>query len=226
MGEFQKLRFILKIFINHIRCFFDSAGIPCGVFSVSSIGTEKIDQAIDRKQGIIILCSHFGPWRSIFQCLKFPKDIYVLGQRATGYSWNDKFVSNEEMRNKVTELGNIDGQFSLLDAYSALEKGNIVGMMGDRMNENKRETVKFLNVQAYLPVAPFRLANKSGAVIIPVFTYKTTDRTILLHFYDPILPGQSPEAMQLQYIRLLEENVLKFPENFYPPLGDWIDNRP
>ena len=225
-GGFGRLRSALKIRTNHVRRFFDSAGISCGAISVGSIGMETIGRALDEKRGVIILCSHFGPWRAVFKCLKFTRDIYVLGRRDRSYLWNDKFISEEKTRSRVTELENDSDKFSLFDAYVALKKGDIVGMAGDRMNENKRGTVNFLNKRVHLPIAPFRLANKSGAVVIPVFAYKTSFRKILVHFYDPILPEPDPETMQLRYVRLLEENILKFPHDFYPPPGSWIDSVP
>lgn len=223
LGWWGKIRFSLRVCKNHIRSLFDSASIPSGVISVGCFGEEVIDRAVERKQGVIILSTHLGPWRSVFRKLKFLKNVYILGDRSRGHLWKDKFMSNEKIRDKVIDLANDSDGFSLLAAFFALKQGELVGMAGDRMNENRRRPVKLLNHNAYLPLAPFLLANKTGALIVPVFAYKVSSKKIMLFFGNAISPSGDAREMQLQYVRILEENILKYPDRFFPPSGDWLE---
>ena len=223
---FRRFCFALRTCQKHIQSVLTAASIPLGQITINTNGIEIVDQKLREKQGVVILCSHFGPWLSVFAVMHMLCPIHIVGQRSTGFLWNDKFMSNESAKNRVNDLNQEGKNFTLSSTFFALQDGDVVGMPGDRMIEKKRKTVSFLGHQAYFPIAPYWVAQRANAVIIPVFAVLRSEREIELQFCDPIYPQESLDDMRQIYLDLLEKNINGNPYQFSPPEESWIAESP
>lgn len=72
---------------------------------------------------------------------------------------------------------------------SAIERGDIVCMMGDRCREKDGLLIDFLGEPARFPFAAFYLSAKCACPIVPMFVFrKHRHDNLLFHFGKPVYP--------------------------------------
>ena len=196
-------------------------------FTRTSTGFEKIRDAAERKQGVILLTAHLGSYEAA---------TGMLGDRITvpfdivAYEGEDAEVreaierSSDKFKPNVLSVGK--GELGALDIMRALRAGHVVALQGDRTVDERTVEVDFLGAPARFPVGPFVLAALTGAPMIATFNVQTALRTYDLSAFDPesyAFDRSKDRGDQLKewvegYVRKLEQVVRKHPFqwfNFY-----------
>ena len=161
---------------RHIHCF--AATILDRVFLLSDQldhfdirvhNAEALLQYVDRKQGCLLLGSHLGS----FEVLRsLAMNIRRFELKILMYPEHNQTITalfetlNPDIKDSVIPLGDT---FSLLTVFDCLEKGAIVGMLGDRIDRSRKTVVcDFLGSPARFPAGPALLAS---AVKVPVILF-------------------------------------------------------
>lgn len=173
---------------------------------------EFLRQALcDRQRGLILLISHVGCWQAALTCLAtYQRPVNLLIQTNANRPIAELFTASQ-----ITVIPN-DAPFGgLLACVAALERGEIVCIMGDRLTGAREQAAvtSFLGHPLAVPLSPWLLAARCRCPVVPVFTLmQGLARAITFHFAPPIeiaydLPRKPAPETFAPHIRLYAENL-------------------
>lgn len=173
-----------RCFENHYAriletCFFGRLSKEIISEMIRVQGMEHISEAMLRGHGVIILLAHFG---------SFLLPLPYLGY--AGYPVN-QLTGKQRHRSVIDEriwvwrkrdadrlpIKYIQAEEFLRPMLNALKNNEILSIAFDGRDGTNWTTVDFLGRKALFSSGPFRLARKTGAVIIPTFVVRNDDDT-------------------------------------------------
>ena len=165
--------------------------------------------------GVVIVLAHYGCWQASMELLNRKNKCPVNIMARPDYNVNmDKFQAVRKHHNfKVISTDTFSG--GLIEASAALERGEVVIVMGDRAVDGTAVcTADYLGGKIELPLSPWMLAARNNVPAIPVFTeFRDDPERIEIRYCRPIVfPPQTgrvrPETLKPgieQYASELEE---------------------
>ncbi len=176
-----------------------------------------------KERGLILLISHVGCWQAGLTYLDtYQRPVNLLIQANTNANIARMFSGKHF--NIVDNSSRFGG---LLECIAAIERGEIVCIMGDRQAGETENAVKMplLGRSIMIPLSPWLLAARCQCAIIPVFTLmRGLARGIDFYFAEPInidydLPvkpaGSHFEPFVGKYARELEKIAASFPYQIF-----------
>jgi KDO2-lipid IV(A) lauroyltransferase len=138
-------------------------------------------------RGAILVTAHLGTFEAGLAALtREEKRVRVVFKRDSSPAF-EKLRSRLHAALGVIESPIDDGMGTWLALRDALQRDEVVVMQGDRAVPGQRsEVVPFLHGHVRLPTGPIRLAQLTGAPIIPVFALPTGQGTYRVVLKDPI----------------------------------------
>jgi predicted LPLAT superfamily acyltransferase len=151
-------------------------------FDVRVAGEDVLRQALQAGRGCLLLGAHLGSFEAL-RALGRDKPVRI---HLVMYPENARKVIaianavDPELAQAVIPLGRFD---SMLRVAQALERGEWIGVLGDRaLDREGQVSVPFLGEAAGFPAAPFRMAAMLGCpVVLMVGLYRGGNRYDL-HF--------------------------------------------
>ncbi len=224
---------------GRIRRFFDSYRLVCVfgrslidrfVFAVSGnrslraecVNLSELQKVLTEHCGVVLLNAHVGCWQvamSIMDLVEKPVSVVMIppGPDQPG---SEALVA--DMPFQIIDPRH--GLDSVLAMMQSLRRGEILGLMGDRVFGSEESTVRasFLGGEIRLPFSPYRLAGAAGAPIIVLFSYKTgfsryqikVARVIKVPSADARSP-RSCEPYAQEFADALEEFVWEHPWQYF-----------
>jgi len=100
----------------------------------------------------------------------------------------------------------------------------VILLSADQVAARDGERFPFLHGVAPFSLWPARLALASGAPIVPAFNVRTPGGGYRLHLEPPIFPGEgeTPEALLLRLVAILERYVRDYPEQWLMIRPFWV----
>ncbi|MEC8320722.1 MAG: lysophospholipid acyltransferase family protein [Planctomycetota bacterium] len=137
-------------------------------------------------RGIVLLSMHMGEFESAAAYIGRHAPIHVLYQR-------DPIGTLERMRTRARKrlgvLGHrVDsGLGTWVDLRDALERGEVVALLGDRVQPGQRGTpMPVFGREMEIPIGPFKLAESTGALVVPVFNWRLASGGLVLRMDAPL----------------------------------------
>jgi predicted LPLAT superfamily acyltransferase len=204
-------------------------------FAVRPEGEESIRRLHRAGRGGVLLGAHFGS----FEALRaFDRSLPGLTVRYLMFQENAARMArllatlNPEVADQVIPVG--DGQSAMLAVREALEAGQFVAYLGDRMPVRTARgavEVDFLGAPILLPRAPYISAMLAGVPLILCFAPRTGPRRYDIHFvvlYDgaPVPRGERDaraRALAQAYADALAEMCRRHPYNWFNFFDIWRD---
>ena len=154
-----------------------------GEFSIEQHGAEIVERALAKGRGCVLLGSHLGSFEVLRVVgaveRKLPVNVLLYPDNAA----NAEAIAGElspELRTRVIPLGRPE---TLLRVRECLERGEIVGMLGDRsLKSDKTLRCDFLGAPASFPQGPLLLAAILKAPVVLFFGLYLGGRRYALHF--------------------------------------------
>ncbi len=151
----------------------DRVFLLCGrhdIFDVDIHGAELLEERAKKGEGCILLGSHLGSFevlRSLGITLK-ALPISILMYEDNAEKINELLQSlNPKLSNTIIPIGSFD---SMLRVKECLDKGGLVGILGDRVAQNdKTVRCQFLGLPAVFPAGPLLLAASLKVPVILCF---------------------------------------------------------
>jgi predicted LPLAT superfamily acyltransferase len=233
LGRPAKLRDIARHYLTFARTLHDRVYFLAGrtaEFTVEQHGTQVVERALSNGRGCVLLGSHLGSFEvlRVIGSLerKLPVNVLLYPDNAT----NAETVAAElcpELKTRVIPLGRPD---TLLRVRECLERGEIVGMLGDRaLKADKTVRCDFLGVPARFPQGPLLLAAILKAPVVLFFGLYLGGRRYAIHFEpfaQEIAIGRQDRGAQLQpwiarYAGRLEHYCRLAPYNWFNFYDFW-----
>lgn len=155
-----------------------NAGMPDAVL----VGRKHVDKASALKRGIMIATIHSGGWELVGPLLvNYRKSKLVMvmeGER----DLEAREIQDRARRASGLEVVHVgEDPLSSLPILRHLREGHTVAMQIDRVPRGMRSvSVKLFGGEFKMPLGPFRLAQVSGAPLVPMFSARTGYRRYVI----------------------------------------------
>jgi len=129
---------------------------------------DVIKKVCDGNRGVIVLTAHVGGWQIAgAHLLKYGRKVSIIGMDNEDEKIAQIFERERAIPN-LESIGDTGEATGVLPAYSALKKGEIIAMHGDRFAGGRAANVNFLQTPANFPISAYVLASKTNAAIVQV----------------------------------------------------------
>jgi KDO2-lipid IV(A) lauroyltransferase len=190
-------------------------------------GEQTYRDARAAGKGAIVLTAHMGSFEvGMAALLEQERRVHVVFRR-------DAFGLFERTRSKLRrQLGVVEqpvdeGLATWMKLREALAGDEVVLLQGDRvMPGQKGRAVPILGGHMVLPTGPLRLAQASGAPIIPIFSIRQQDGRVRL-FIEPPVFVQDQQSFEpgLETIRsAIEKYLRRFPDQWLMIHKAWCED--
>ena len=220
---------VYRHFLAHGVTLVDRLAVLMGRSRIGCIfdGEELFKPYFERRQGIILLGSHIGCWElggHFLGRFDIPVNLVVIEREAAGIQ---KLLDTATGQKRFRLLTADDNPLRAVPILSALRRGEIVALLGDRSIGSADTEAEFLGGEVRLPVGPYHLAAASGAPIFHVFVVREKLGHYRFVTFPPesvrreelILGSDAVETRVRRYAERLETFVRQYPfqwANFFP----------
>ena len=186
-------------------------------------GTERLDKALARGNGVIALTGHIGNWEllaSYFRFLGYPGRL--VGRRIYYERFDQVLVSLR----KSALVSTIYRDESPRQVLAELRANHVVGMSADQdIDSIEGLFVPFFGKLTWTPTGPAKIALASGAAIVPAFMLHDQNR-YRLFIEEPIWPVE--DVSKEEGVRMMTEAWSRVVEGYirhYPNQWVWMHRR-
>ncbi len=175
-------------------------------------------------KGMILINAHVGCWQTAMSGIHWlQRPVNLLMKREPG----DVDRHYHEHRQKDCHYKIIDPEGFLggaVEIVQALQRGEIVSVMGDRVFGNDKNTlvVSFMGEKAVFPVGAYKIAAATGAPVAVMFSHKTGPDSYAMELARVIridcahgLRLDNLRPYVCEFVRALEEYALRHPYQVY-----------
>ncbi len=230
---FAALRDSFRMIMGLSRSLVDRALV--GICGPEILHTEfpegrRLAELAAADEGLIILTTHVGCWQAAMVYLsKLKRPVHMLMQQDEGDIDRHYFEHSgqENPYRTIDPTGFLGGT---LEMVAALNRGEIVSIMGDRRQgaEENSLAVDFLGAPVHFPAAAWKLAAVTGAPIAILFPIKTGPDRYRIELAEVIkVPKQESRPLKrltpylTRYVRTLENLCTKEPYQFFNFYDMW-----
>ena len=174
-------------------------------------GLEKLDHALTRGRGVILVSAHMGNWElggAILADKGYRVASVVLDHRSRLVT---EFFDMRRRRAgiKIIKTGEFREK-----ALSILEKGYILALLADRNISGKGREVLLFGEKVVLPIGPFLLAKRKGTPVLPAFMFKNEDGGYCVEIAEPLVLHDRVESTHNQWASTLETALAAHPSDW------------
>lgn len=202
-----------------------------GGLSASCPNAEDLLKIVREGKGAIMLNAHIGCWQVAISSLNFLERPVSCVMIPPGKNSPIAEISEKGPPFKIIDPRK--GFESVLEMMQTLRRGEILGLMGDRVFGSNEETVSanFLGHRIHLPYAPYRLAGAANVPILAIFSRKVDYRRyevwLAKVIHVPAMNSRDPKACEpyaQQFADTLEEYAQKHPWQVFNFYDLWSEN--
>ncbi len=219
--------------IDVVRTFANFASCITEVLSTGSKNGQPLEAKVHRGpsvedllstlRGLIFATAHTAGWESLGALLarEHQRRVMIVMQR-------ERVASARELQDKMREQCGVrilhvgDDPLASLPLMRHLRDGGVVALQIDRVPAGMTgRAVRMFGQPGTIPEGPLRLAQLTGAPIVPVFSARTGHRRYEVYVNDPVIVrrGSNPGALDAaaQHIAdALGEFVSAHPTQWFP----------
>jgi KDO2-lipid IV(A) lauroyltransferase len=180
--------------------------------TVDITGRERLDTALARGKGVILVTAHLGSW-----------ELGGAALAAMGYSVTTvagiQFSSalSPFIRKIKQDLGIdvVSSKSGLSRIMRALGRGEIVALHIDGDQFEGGIEVDFFGRRARLPGGPSILAARTGSALLPAFALRTGGQSITITIEDEVqVDHEDAEKTTLRAVRVVERYIRRYPDQW------------
>jgi lauroyl/myristoyl acyltransferase len=226
VGTLRNTIDIVRTFANFASCITEalSVGSKNGRPPNARVYRRQcVDDLLSTPDGVILATAHTAGWESIGALLarKHPRRVMMVMQRERD---DGAGAIQDAMRERggvrIVHVG--DDPLASLPLIRHLREGGIVALQIDRVPRGMvGRAVRLFGQPAAIPEGPLRLAQLTGAPIVPVFSARTGYRRYEVYVEDPFVVDRraAPTAIDAAAQRIadaLGEFVGAHPTQWFP----------
>ncbi len=218
---------VVRTFANFASCLTEvlSAGSKNGLFLETTVQRgPRIDDLLASPSGIIFATAHTAGWESLGTMLALdhhkPVMIVMQRERDDGARQLQDAIRKAQREVQILHVG--ESPLASLPLMRHLREGGVVALQIDRVPPGMAgHSVRLFGQPGAIPEGPLRLAQLTGAPIVPVFSARTGHRRYVVQVHEPIVVprGAQPRAIDGAAQRLadaLGEFIATHPTQWFP----------
>lgn len=191
-------------------------------------GWDTILGLIEQGKGLVLLTAHVGNWQVALAHLKdLPVPVHALMHYEEEVVAKHYFdLRGESCPFRIIKTDGFLG--GVVEVTAAIQRGEVVTIMGDRLAGGPNTPVKFLDAQVRFPAGVYRLAAATGAPVAVLLAAKTGRQSYRLRLWDVFHPSYHSEhrkkdmiAWTGRFSKALEAYVTEFPYQWYNFYDFW-----
>jgi len=184
------------------------------------IGRSRLFTLLEHGKGAILLTAHVGNWQSALAHLSsLPVKVHAL-MRYDRQAVAKHFFDLKAERKKSFEIINAEGDFGgMVEATAALQRGEIVTIMGDRYVGGSFSEVRFMGEMVRLPDSAYQLAAATGAPVVILLAARTGLTSFELQVWDDFFPECTSRDQRA-------DMLAKCARRFAMGLEEYVDEHP
>ncbi len=186
-------------------------------------GSENVEQAIAGGKGMVFFSGHFGYWelQVMGQAILYAPIVVIV--RTLDNPWLERLI--ERIRTRVgTRVVPRQGAIRAL-LRGLLERAPVALMIDQHVHDRSAVTVDFFNRPAVTTSAVAKLALRTGAPVIPVFTLPLPGGRYQMVYEPPVKPPADDDADPVFTYTQRCTDVLEMYVRRYPELWLWMHRR-
>ena len=194
------------------------------VFDLSVDGAQAFDAAVAEGRGCILLGAHLGSFEVLRSVGATRRSLRIRMVMETANAVRIQSVFRRIQPASADWIIPMGTPTALLRAKEALESGEVVGILADRVWHHERATtLPLLGASARFPLGAFRVAAALGApVVLGVGLYRDGNRYDL-QFERLDRPGDTAATLLARYVARLEHYCRFAPYNWFNFYDFWSD---
>ncbi|MBI4394711.1 MAG: mitochondrial fission ELM1 family protein, partial [Candidatus Omnitrophica bacterium] len=175
---------------------------------------ERYEQLAQKNEGTVLITPHFGNWElsQILSAL-VGKPMYVLAREQKHSRLNDFLNELRTSHGSVT----IQKGEGVRDLIRELEKGGMVGALGDLSGGRSGLIIRFFGRKTTAPSGIFEIAKRTHSAILPCFVVRLKGPHHQVFIEEEFAPAEAETE---------EEVIHKTVQNYYRLLEKWITQYP
>lgn len=194
---------------------------------------ERIDEALKKGKGAIIVTAHLGNWELggiVLGELGYPLMAIALPHKERPVN---ELFNSQRAKKGVTVVPTSTAVRRLIEA---LRSNKIVALVADRDFGYHGEVVSFLGKNVLIPKGAAVFSLKTGAPIIPMFLIRKEDEKFYLIVDEVIYPpkaynkGEVPHEVMTglikEYLKVIEKRIYSDPTQWLMFRRYWIEKEP
>ena len=193
-------------------------------------GLEHLDRVVRAGKGVILVSGHLGNWDVVGAALSalYHTSIYSVAERLRPQKLHDLFVATRA----AVGIDVISVSTVAAVMLRVLRQGGIVGLICDRDLQGNGVQVSFFGALTTMPRGPVALALKTGASIVPVFSRRQPDNSLVAEIGTPIalqVTGDTDRDVALNTQKIadcLEAAIGKDPSQWFVMQPIWPNSNP
>lgn len=184
-------------------------------------GQEYYEAAYAQGKGVILVSAHYGCWEWIpaLSALQgHPTTVMVQKPSSPVF---DRLFTRFRGFAGVRTVNN-DSYQGLRAVMKALRRGEVVGLVLDQHGESEQMLGQFFGHTVSLPAGGAALAQKTGAIVVPVLIRWWGNQHRVRYLPGrTLLPGEDPTAFTQGLYDHFEAQIRKYPENWLWTYNRW-----
>ena len=231
-GPLRRVWDVYQVLISQGRILIDRFALISGgaSFQVDLAGGEALKKHLqDSDKGLILLTAHVGSWQVAMSSLeRFDRTVHLL-MRPEDNAAVRATLNIDQDRGRVRIISAEDGLAGVMESLAAVNKGDIVSIMGDRAYGYRTAEAMFLGEPVRFPIGAFTIAAAAKCPIVVLLSAKvatTAYRVDVSRIIEP--PAGSGKAKQAavarcaqEFAAVLEEHVARHPYQWFVFADIW-----
>lgn len=183
-------------------------------------GAEHLDAAIARGKGVLLLGAHFTTQELSVRMLSFHYKVHGVYRR-----YPDPVQEDMVLKARLRHFADMIPSDDMRKTLKYLRQGKIVWYTPDQdfgeYGMDHSVFLPFFGIQAATVTVPGRLAQSSGAALVPFFFRREANGQYLLRILAPLDDlADEPVEVAREFNELLEREVKEAPEQYL-----WVHQR-
>lgn len=150
------------------------------------LGERFVRSVVRERRGMVLVTAHTAGWEIVGPLLGKSYGLDLLLVTHAEPNAKAGRLQDEARRRAGVSIAHVGDPLASLPLLRHLRAGGVVALQLDRVVPGMRtRSVPLLGLEGELPEGPFRLAQLSGAPIVPIFCARRGHREYLVHVFEP-----------------------------------------
>jgi predicted LPLAT superfamily acyltransferase len=234
-GTLRRLFDVYLLFVNQGKNLIDRFALAAGYsgFILDIKGFDELKALYSQgSKGFILLTAHVGNWQAAMPALDGIGRTVHLMMRPEDNAAVKKALNIDSETEKVKIISTDDSLGGVIEAIKALDKGDLVSIMGDRTYGYSAACASFLGDTVSFPHGAFTLAAAVQCPVVVLLSAKVATKKYVVDVTHIIPPptgrrGKKEAAIQASvqtFANVLEEYVREHPYQWFVFRDIWKSN--